>query len=96
MNIFEVRTFNKDEQEKIKLAVEDNIECLNQISDLTTHMNEMTKDICDRLNEGVDKELHIKPMLIKKLAKTKIKENLDNQKSAVNELEDALKIIFKE
>lgn len=96
MNIFEMRTFNKDEQEKIKVAVEDAIECLNQINDLTTHMNEMAKDVCDSLNEGVDKELRIKPALIKKLATTKIKENLDNQKSAVNELEDALKIIFKE
>lgn len=96
MNIFEERTFNKEEQEKIKVAVEDAMECLNQIADLTSHMNEMSKDVCDSLNDGVDKDLRIKPTLIKKLAKTKIKENLDNQKSAVNELEDALKIIFKE
>jgi len=96
MNIFDVRTFNADEQARIKNVVEDTIECLNQIDDLNTHMNEVIKDACDNLNEGVDKEMRVKPTLIKKLAKTKIKEDLDNQKSAVNELEDALKVIFHE
>ena len=96
MNIFEVRTLTPEEKQKIKTAVEDTIECLNQINDLTTHMNEMAKDICDSLNDGVDKDLRIKPSLIKKLAKTKIKEDLEAQKSAVNEIEDALHIVFKE
>lgn len=97
MNIFDVRTFNADEQARIKNVVEDTIECLNQIDDLTQHMNETIKDACESLNNGVsDKELKVKPSLIKKLAKTKIKEDLDNQKSAVSELEDALKVIFHE
>jgi len=97
MNIFNVRTFNPDEQSKIKAAVEDAIECMNQINDCTEHMNEQCKDVCDSLNEGIkDKEMKIKPAFIKKLAKTKMKEDLAKQKAAVSELADALRIVFKE
>ena len=97
MNIFNVRTFNPDEQAKIKAAVEDAIECMNQINDLTEHMNEQAKDVCESLNTGIkEKELKIKPAFIKKLAKTKMKEDLAKQKAAVSELADALKIVFNE
>lgn len=97
MNIFNVRTFNPDEQAKIKAAVEDAIECMNQINDLTEHMNEQAKDVCESLNTGIkEKELKIKPAFIKKLAKTKMKEDLAKQKAAVSELQDALKIVFNE
>ena len=97
MNIFNVRTFNVDEQAKIKAAVEDAIECMNTINECNEHMNEQCKDICESLNEGIkDKELKIKPSFIKKLAKTKIKEDLAKQKADVSEIADALRIVFKE
>lgn len=95
-NIFEERTFNENEQSAIKSVVDDTIECLNQIKDLQDHIKENTKDVCDRLNENYDdKSMHIKPKLIVKLAKTKIKEDMQEQKEGVKETETGLELIYK-
>lgn len=95
-NIFDVRTFNADEQNAIKMIVNDTIETTKQLDDLNSHMSENIKGLCERLNQGItDPELKMKPTLIKKIAKARIKEDLESQKAAVDEVETAIDLIFK-
>lgn len=98
MNIFDVRTFNVDEQNAIKTVVDDTEEVLNQISDLNTHMAENLKGLCERLNEGIsDPDMKIKPTLLKSMAKAKIKnkEDIEKSKDAISEVETGLHVIYK-
>ena len=98
MNIFDVRTFNVDEQNAIKTVVDDTEEVLNQISDLNTHMSENLKGLCERLNEGIsDPDMKIKPALLKSMAKAKIKnkEDIEKSKDAISEVETGLHVIYK-
>ncbi len=98
MNIFDVRTFNVDEQNAIKTVVDDTEEVLNQISDLNTHMAENLKGLCERLNEGIsDPDMKIKPALLKSMAKAKIKnkEDIEKSKDAISEVETGLHVIYK-
>lgn len=97
-NIFDNRTFNPDEQNAMKVVVDDCVEALNSISDLNSHMKENVKNLCDRLNEGIqDNELKIKPSLLIKMAKAKIKEKEDLEKSkvAISEVEEGLHVIYR-
>lgn len=97
-NIFDNRTFNPDEQNAMKVVVDDCVEALNSISDLNSHMKENVKNLCDRLNEGIqDNELKIKPGLLIKMAKAKIKEKEDLEKSkvAISEVEEGLHVIYR-
>ena len=79
-NVFDNRTFNPDEQNAMKVVVDDCVEVLNNISDLNNHMKENVKNLCDRLNEGIqDNELKVKPTLLVKMAKAKIKEKEEDK-----------------
>ena len=74
-NIFDVRTFNIDEQRAIKTVVDDTETALNEIADMNSHMSENIKNLCERLNEGItDPEMKIKPSLLKSMARAKIKD----------------------
>lgn len=96
MNIFETRTFNTDEKNIIKNTIQDIIQGLTSINEIKEHIKENSKDVCDRLNEKiVDKDSFIKPSLLMKLAKTKMKENIFEQKEAINEIEGGLKEIYE-
>jgi hypothetical protein len=97
-NVFDNRTFNPDEQNAMKVVVDDCVEVLNNISDLNNHMKENVKNLCDRLNEGIqDNELKVKPTLLVKMAKAKIKEKEDLEKSkvAISEVEEGLHVIYR-
>ena len=97
-NIFDNRTFNPDEQNAMKVVVDDCVEVLNQISDLQSHMKESVKGLCDRLSEGItDNDLKVKPVLLTKMAKAKIKmkEDLEKSKSEISEVEEGLHVIYK-
>ena len=97
-NVFDNRTFNPDEQNAMKVVADDCVEALNSISDLNSHMKENVKNLCDRLNEGIqDNELKIKPGLLIKMAKAKIKEKEDLEKSkvAISEVEEGLHVIYR-
>ena len=97
-NIFDVRSFNVDEQNAIKAIVDDTEEVLNQISDLNSHMAENLKGLCERLNEGItDSEMKIKPSLLKSMAKAKIKnkEDIEKSKNAISEVETGLQVIYR-
>lgn len=96
MNIFQERTFNSDEQAVIKNVVDDTIQSLEQIKDLQEHIKELHKGACDKLNEKVDeKELFVKAKLFMKLAKAKMKEDVQEQKEGVDEVETGLELIYK-
>jgi hypothetical protein len=61
-------------------------------------MKENVKNLCDRLNEGIqDNELKVKPTLLVKMAKAKIKEKEDLEKSkvAISEVEEGLHVIYR-
>lgn len=97
-NIFDNRTFNPDEQNAIKMVVDDCVEVLNQVDDLQSHMKESVKGLCERLNEGIrDNELKVKPALLVKMAKAKIKEkeDLEKSKTAISEVEEGLHVIYR-
>lgn len=95
MNVFENRNLNNDEKQIIVNTIQDTIECLQQIKDLQDHMKEHLKEVCDRLNEKTDvKELHIKPSLLTKMAKAKMKEDLHEQKEALSEVEQGLQQLY--
>ena len=97
-NIFDNRTFNPDEQNAIKMVVDDCVEVLNQVGDLQSHMKESVRGLCERLNEGIrDNELKVKPALLVKMAKAKIKEkeDLEKSKTAISEVEEGLHVIYR-
>lgn len=97
-NIFDVRTFNIDEQRAIKTVVDDTETALNEIADMNSHMGENIKNLCERLNEGItDPEMKIKPSLLKSMARAKIKnkEDIEKSKNAISEVETGLQVIYK-
>ena len=97
MNIFDIRTFNADELNSLKIILEDTIESLKEVDVLQEHIKDNTQGVCIKLNDGIDdKDQQIKPGLIVKMAKAIIKSNLDDQKASVSEVEDGIKIIMKE
>lgn len=97
MNIFEERNFNVDDRNKLKNVIESVIVAMEEIKDLTDSMNDDIKSRCEALNEGIDdKDLMIKPALIKKMAKSKMKnkEDIEKSKTALDEIETGLELIY--
>lgn len=97
-NIFENRVFNADELEQIKNVVDDVVETLYQINDLQEHIKDVSKSLVDRINENAPtKEDEIKSPLIKKLAVAKIKqkENIENSRTQLDEVEAGLSLLYK-
>ena len=66
--------------------------------DLNNHIKENNKGICDSLNENVSvPEQKIKPSMIKKMAKARLKEEyLAKAKDELNETEEALVVVYGE
>ena len=94
MSVFDNRNLNQEEKNSLKIVIDDTVECLQQIKDLQEHMKENIKGVCDHLNENVDdKELWIKPKLVTKMAKTKMKENMVVQKDEISDIERGLDLI---
>ena len=97
MNIFEERNFNVDDRNKLKNVIESVIVAMEEIKDLTDSMNDDIKSRCEALNEGIDdKDLMIKTALIKKMAKSKMKnkEDIEKSKTALDEVETGLELIY--
>ena len=95
--LFDERNFNQEEREILKNTINDLIESMLQQKDLQDHNKEMLKDVCERLNEKVEhNEQKIKPATITKMAKAKMKEDLDVQKENLSEVEVGLELIFKD
>jgi len=94
MSVFDSRNLNSDEKNSLKIVIDDTIECLHQIKDLQEHMKENIKGVCDKLNENYeDKEMWIKPKLVTKMAKTKMKEEMATLKEEVSDVEIGLELI---
>ena len=94
MSVFDNRNLNPEEKNSLKIVIDDTIECLQQIKDLQEHMKENIKGVCDKLNENYDdKELWIKPKLVTKMAKTKMKEEMATLKDEVSDVEIGLELI---
>ena len=98
MSVFDNRTLNEEEKRNLKIAVEDTVEAMRQIDDLNNHIKENNKGICDSLNENVSvPEQKIKPSMIKKMAKARLKEEyLAKAKDELNETEEALVVVYGE
>ena len=94
MSVFDNRTLNSEEKNSLKIVIQDTIECLQQIKDLQEHIKENQKVVCDHLNENYeDKEMWIKPKLVMKMAKTKMKEEMATLKDEVSDVELGLNLI---
>lgn len=94
MSVFDNRTLNMEEKNSLRIVIDDCVECMNQIKDLQEHMKENLKGVCDKLNENIeDKSLHIKPKLVTKMAKTKMKEDMVTQKEELSDVEIGLELI---
>ena len=98
MSVFDNRTLNEEEKRNLKIAVEDTVEAMRQIDDLNNHIKENNKGICDSLNENVSvPEQKIKPSMIKKMAKARLKEEyLAKAKDELNETEFSVPFMGKE
>jgi hypothetical protein len=93
--IFDERNFTKEEKDNIKIILEDTMESLRSINDLKEHINENLKGLCERLNTNVEhSEQKIKPGVLMKMATTKMKENLHEQKDKLSEVEVGLELIY--
>ena len=96
MSVFDSRNLNQDEKNSLRIIIDDTVECLRQIKDLQEHMKENIAGVCGRLNENIeDKSLHIKPKLVTKMAKTKMKEDMASQKEELSDVELGLELIEK-
>ena len=95
-NIFDERTFNEHEKNKIKLVVDDAVTTLQEIEDLQNHLKENIKDLCDGLNDGYKGDQKVKPTFIKNVAKAKLKEKQDveKKKTEISEVEEALELLY--
>jgi len=94
MSVFDNRNLNSEEKNSLKIVIDDTVECLRQIKDLQEHMKENIAGVCAHLNENIDdKSLWIKPKLVTKMAKTKMKEDIVVQKDEVSDIERGLDLI---
>ena len=94
MSVFDNRNLNQEEKNSLKIVIDDTVEWLRQIKDLQEHMKENVAGVCAHLNENIDdKSLWIKPKLVTKMAKTKMKENIVVQKDEVSDIERGLDLI---
>ena len=96
MSVFDNRTLNEEEKNKVKIAVEATIEALRAISDYNSDIKENLKAVCEGLNEGIDDDdKKIKPAMIRKMAKCRLKEELlAKEKDTLDEVETALEIVY--
>lgn len=96
MSVFDNRTLNEEERNKVKIAVEATVEALRAIADYNADIKENLKAVCDGLNESIaDDEQKIKPAMIRKMAKCRLKEEyLSKEKDKLDEVETALEIVY--
>ena len=93
MKLLDVRSFTPEELSSIKNIVNEGVKITQQINDLKSSLADAIKNVTSTLNDGLDKDMHIKTSMINKLIKTKIKENLDQQKDEVSDLESFMDIL---
>lgn len=94
MNIFDIRTFNPDEINRIKNIVEEGVNTKGKIKDLQESLNDTIKMICQDLNNGIkNKEQKVKPSMIKKMINIKFKDSLEDEKDKLKEVETILDLV---
>lgn len=93
LNVFDRRTLNADETEKLDKTVDALVVYLQQIQDLRDSMRETIQDTISDLNEGHDKDMCIKASVVSKLARTKFRNDLDTLRARLAEIEDGLEIL---
>lgn len=94
MNIFDIRTFNPDEIDRIKNIVEEGVNTKGKIKDLQESLNDTVKMICQDLNDGIkNKEQKVKPSMIKKMINIKFKDSLEEEKDKLKEVETILDLV---
>ncbi len=94
MNIFDIRTFNPDEINRIKNIVEEGVNTKGKIKDLQESLNDTVKMICQDLNDGIkNKEQKVKPSMIKKMINIKFKDSLEEEKDKLKEVETILDLV---
>lgn len=87
-NIFEIRTFNPEEKTKMKKTVDIVYSSLQEIMNYNESMKETLKDVCEDLNKGItDKTLKVTPKLLKRIATTKLKNNLSLQQEELESID---------
>ncbi len=94
MNIFDIRSFNPDEINRIKNIVEEGVTTKGKIKDLQESLNDTVKMICQDLNDGIkNKEQKVKPSMIKKMINIKFKDSLEDEKDKLKEVETILDLV---
>lgn len=95
-NVFDLRTLSADEQSKLKQTIDDGIKYQEAITLEKESLQDLVKGVADTLNDNVDdKDSHIKPALISKMIRAAYKQNLQEAKDGVAEVEDGLQAIGK-
>lgn len=95
-NVWDHRVLTAEEQAKLKQTIEDGIKYREAIALEQDSLKDLLKTVADELNDSVDdKDQHIKPSLISKMIGTAYKQNLQDAKDNVAEVEDGLAAVGK-
>jgi len=90
-NVFDLRTLNNDEQQKLKKVIQEGAKEYLELQDRKEGLRDLIKEVADTLNEGIeDKALKIKPSLINAMIRVQVKSDLEQKKTKVAEIEDGL------
>jgi hypothetical protein len=82
-----MRTFNGEEQNKIKYVIESGIKVKQEVKDLSEGLRDSVKAVAE--------ELEIKPALLNKAISVAFKESLEAEKNDIGDLEELLVLAKK-
>jgi len=90
-NVFDSRTLTTDEQTKLRTTVKEGAKILLEINTIKEGLKDLIGSALDSLNDGIDdKDMKISRRLVNSMIRTELETSLDEKKSVVQELEDAL------
>ena len=95
-NVFDTRVLTADEQAKLKKTINDGIKYQEAIALEKDSLKDLIKSTVDALNDKIDdKDQHIKAGLVGKMIRAQYKQDLQESKDKVAEVEDGLVAIGK-
>lgn len=93
-NVFDSRTLTQEEIKILKIAIESGVQSMLSIQTYKESMKDTVRSAAERLNDGYDdKDMKIKPALINKMIRAKYKDDLQEARQKVDEVETGLQVV---
>lgn len=86
---------NEVKEKQYKNFIKESMVYLQQIKDVQDAYNDLVKDTCENLNNGLSKDNKMKTTTLSKIAKTLFNESLEEEREKLEELEDGLTLADK-